>query len=137
MEQKTIGLLIVALLVGGIGGYVIADNQDYDMMAGDHMMSDGTMMDNMSGEMQQEMSEMSMADMMNVMNDELGTKTGEEFEIAFLEGMIEHHVGAVDMAELVLKNTERPELVKLANEIIEAQKGEIELMREWRATWYN
>ena len=151
MEQPTTnknitGLLIGALLVGGFGGYAIAQssssanqmNMDGMEMANTaHTMPDGSVMD-MSGDMgSMDMSKMSMAEMMTVMNDDLGTKTGEEFEIAFLEGMIDHHVGAVDMAELVLKNTERPELVTLANEIIEAQEGEIELMREWRQAWFN
>jgi uncharacterized protein (DUF305 family) len=149
MEQTTtnkniIGLLIGALLLGGFGGYTIASSNQMDMDGMEmttttHTMPDGSVMDmsDMSGMGDMDMSEMSMAEMMTVMNDELGTKTGEEFEIAFLEGMIDHHVGAVDMAELVLKNTERPELVQLANEIIEAQEGEIELMREWQQAWFN
>ena len=145
MEQKNnniIGFIIGALLLGGIGGYAIADSNSFDMeeirMANTtHMMPDGSMMGSGVGKMNEDMGDMSMAEMMTVMNNDLGTKSGEEFEIAFLEGMIDHHVGAVDMAELVLKNTERPELVRLANEIIVAQEGEIELMREWRQAWFN
>ena len=40
------------------------------------------------------------------------------------------------MAEDVLKNSQRPELKKLAQEIIQAQKKEIAQMAEWRKAWY-
>ena len=63
-------------------------------------------------------------------------KTGEEFDHAFLDEMILHHEGATAMAEEVLKKSKRPELRKLAEDIIRAQKKEIEMMREWGQTWF-
>ena len=51
--------------------------------------------------------------------------------------MIVHHEGAVDMAEMLLQKTKRPELVKLGNDIINAQTSEIEMMKEWRQVWFN
>lgn len=50
-----------------------------------------------------------------------------EFDRLFLEGMIEHHEGAIDMAEDVLEN-ENEEVRTLAKAIIDAQTREIELM---------
>lgn len=47
-------------------------------------------------------------------------------DVAFAQGMIPHHVGAIDMAELVEGRTDRPELLGLAEEIIAAQGPEIE-----------
>jgi len=64
-------------------------------------------------------------------------KSGEEFEKAFIDEMIVHHEGAVDMAEMLLQKTKRPELVKLGNDIINAQTSEIEMMKEWRQVWFN
>ena len=49
----------------------------------------------------------------------------------FLAGMIPHHQGAIDMAEVVLKYGKDPKVRKLAQDIIAAQKAEIAMMQEW------
>ena len=64
-------------------------------------------------------------------------KTGDALDLEFLDGMIIHHEGAVEMAQALLKGTKRPELIKLGNDIITAQTGEIQMMRQWRKTWFN
>ena len=58
------------------------------------------------------------------------------FDATFIDGMIEHHQGAVVMAEDALENAEHAELRTLAEEIIAAQKGEVEEMERWRAEWF-
>lgn len=90
-----------------------------------HQMPDGKMMDNMG--MESSMSGMMMG---------LEGKTGEEFDKAFLSEMIVHHEGAVDMAQMVLTTSKRPELTKLAGEIITAQTKEIRMMKDWQKSWY-
>ena len=90
-----------------------------------HQMPDGTMM---AGN--------DMASMMHDMNASLTGKTGDAFDKAFLSEMIVHHQGAVEMAQQVLKNSKRPELIKLANDIIKAQNGEIRMMQDWQKTWF-
>lgn len=47
----------------------------------------------------------------------------------FLAGMIPHHQGAVDMAEVVLKYGKDPKVKKLAQDIVAAQKEEIAMMQ--------
>ncbi len=89
-----------------------------------HTMPDGTVMSNSH-------SGMTMDDMVNV----LVGKSGDEFDKAFLEGMIEHHVGAVDMAELVFDNSKHQELKDMAQDIISAQTSEIEMMKQWQKDW--
>ena len=49
----------------------------------------------------------------------------------FAKGMIAHHEGAIAMAETELKYGKDPEMRKLAQDIIKAQKGEIEQMNKW------
>ena len=49
----------------------------------------------------------------------------------FIAGMIPHHQGAIDMAEVVLKYGEDPKVRKLAQAIIRAQKQEITQMQGW------
>lgn len=54
-------------------------------------------------------------------------------DIAFARGMLPHHVGAVDMAKVQLKYGKDEEMRKLAQQIIDAQQPEIELMQSWIA----
>jgi len=58
----------------------------------------------------------------------LGAATGAEFERMWLSMMIEHHAGAVDMAEVQLADGSDPEARELADEIVDAQQDEIAQM---------
>ena len=51
----------------------------------------------------------------------------------FVDGMIPHHQGAVDMAEVELKYGKDPQMRKLARNIIASQNKEIALMKAWQA----
>ncbi|OGD87680.1 hypothetical protein A2870_03140 [Candidatus Curtissbacteria bacterium RIFCSPHIGHO2_01_FULL_41_11] len=72
---------------------------------------------------------------MDEMSESLQGKTGDEFDKTFIENMIEHHQGAIDMANLVKQNAMHQEIKDLADNIISAQTSEIEMMREWQTTW--
>ncbi|MFC4224580.1 DUF305 domain-containing protein [Lysinibacter cavernae] len=54
---------------------------------------------------------------------------GPATSILFLEQMIEHHVGAVDMAEPLLSNGENAEVRALAQNVVSSQNDEIDTMR--------
>jgi len=56
--------------------------------------------------------------------------TGDEASRLFLEQMIEHHEGAIDMAQSEVDNGENPDVVNLAESIIESQTAEIDTMEE-------
>lgn len=67
---------------------------------------------------------------------QLATLSGAEFEIAFMEMMIEHHQAAIrEAADCVERAYHRP-LVRLCERIIAAQAAEIEQMRQWLCEWY-
>lgn len=59
-----------------------------------------------------------------------------EFDLRFIDGMIPHHQGAVEMAKEVLQKSKRPELKKLAQDVIASQDKEINQMQQWRTAWY-
>jgi uncharacterized protein (DUF305 family) len=58
------------------------------------------------------------------------------YDAQFIDSMIEHHQGAIDMANQALKEASRPELKTLAQNIITAQEAEIKQMQDWRKAWY-
>lgn len=49
----------------------------------------------------------------------------------FLAQMIPHHEGAIEMSRVLLKDGVRPEVRRLAQEIIAHQQAEIEMMKRW------
>lgn len=60
----------------------------------------------------------------------LDAATGTEASRLFLEQMIVHHEGAVEMAQLQIDSGVNPDAVTMAQAIIDAQNVEIETMRE-------
>lgn len=58
-----------------------------------------------------------------------------DFDTAFVEHMIPHHQMAVMMASMLKGGTQRPEMKKLADDIVTAQTAEIDQMREWLKSW--
>lgn len=61
---------------------------------------------------------------------ELAGLSGAEFDTRFLELMIAHHEGAVQMAEDVLAEGQNTHAAELAQQIIEAQEAEISQMQD-------
>jgi uncharacterized protein (DUF305 family) len=52
-------------------------------------------------------------------------------DVAFMQGMLAHHQGAVEMSEVALKYAKDEQARDLATRIIAAQKGEIAEMEAW------
>lgn len=126
-------------IIGLLGGIVLAivfannavntNNQRMMGMMGIRAQAPSCQM----GEVSQ--SEMSMEDHMMGMTSSLEGKTGDEFDRIFIEEMIIHHQGAIEMAELAKENAKRDEIKSLAEDIISAQTNEIEMMRGWQKDW--
>ncbi len=74
---------------------------------------------------------LSMADMMG----ELEGKTGDDFDRAFIEMMIPHHEGAIEMARAAQQSAGHQEIKDMAEDIISAQQSEIDMMRGWQQAW--
>lgn len=72
------------------------------------------------------MESMGMAGMVSEEDlDTLAASSGAEFDQRFLEHMIEHHRGAIDMAEDAIRDGADPELRTLLDAIVTAQEAEI------------
>jgi uncharacterized protein (DUF305 family) len=76
-------------------------------------------------------STMSMADM----NKELDGLSGDAYDKAFIEMMIAHHQGAIDMARLSPSRANHAEVKDLSKAIIIAQEKEISDMTQWQVNW--
>lgn len=124
MNQNTILIAVIALLIGGVSGYFLADKDDYGMKGMDHSMmmsddkeSDNRLVGNMGG------------------MDHSAMMVSSERE--FVVGMIPHHQEAVDTAnEVLARGGTTEEIRTLAAEIIAAQQTEITMLKEWHLTWY-
>ncbi|MEK9160205.1 MAG: DUF305 domain-containing protein [Patescibacteria group bacterium] len=69
-------------------------------------------------------------DYMAMMSD-LSDLEADELDQTYIAGMIEHHEGAIMMAEQIKEITERSELLELADAIIESQTNEVTLLKSW------
>ncbi len=71
---------------------------------------------------------------MNTMHSDMMLGIAEPVaDMAFARGMLPHHIGVVDMAKVQLQYGTDEEMRKLAQDIIDAQQPEIELIQNWIA----
>lgn len=73
--------------------------------------------------------------MMGDESDMTKLEQSADFDKAFVEEMIPHHQMAVMMANMLKGGTQRPEMKKLADDIVSAQTREIDQMRSWLKEW--
>jgi len=144
MDKKTVLVGVIALIVGVAAGFAGGHRGISEQFEGRGDHGGGRWSqnanDNGRGGMMHDVSKMNdgrgMGGAMNNMMGGLEGKTGDALDAAFIDEMIVHHQGAIDMANTLLKGTKRPELIKMANDIIAAQTKEIEQMKAWRTAWF-
>mgnify|MGYP002622315296 CR=1 FL=1 len=156
--MKPLKTLSLALLFAGPASFALAQGMDHSNMGGmsmggmrmdaeagsasglpevclenaDHMA--GMSMDMDMSAMMEGMSEghqAMMANMGAMHNDMMAAMMAEDFDVAFICGMIPHHQGALDMANAALEYAEDEWVKELAQEIVDAQEREIAEMRDW------
>jgi len=67
----------------------------------------------------------------------LAALNGTEFDKEFVNQMIPHHEGAIEMARDLANRSQRTELKELGGAIVTDQQAEIEDMKEWSDEWKN
>src|SRR3990167_6705130 len=107
------GILIAVIFASNA---VNTNNQQMMGMMGMRQMTNQSFSSGMAQMHEQMMgdSEMTMGDMVN----SLKGKTGDDFDKTFISEMIDHHQGAIDMAELAKINAGHDELKVMADDII-------------------
>lgn len=116
--------LLVGLLIGGVFTTAIAHHEHRSLQQTVEAHSDISGTDTSHDELS-----------MTQMTAHLQGKTGDEFDKAFLEMMIPHHQGAVEMAELARTHAKHDEIKTLANAIMTSQLKEISDMYAWQKAW--
>lgn len=118
--HKNVIMAVVAGLIIGIGGTLgvkaVMENNDASVT----QQSSST-----------DHSTMSMADM----NKQLEPLSNDAYDKAFMEMMIAHHQGAIDMAKLSDSRAKHNEVKQLSTDIIAAQEKEISEMYQWQSMW--
>ena len=97
------------------------ESQDGGMQGMDHSQMSG-----MEGMDSGSMDSTEMARQMVMSN-------GEYSDAAFVDAMVPHHEGAVEMAQVALENAEHEEITTLAQDIISGQQAEVEQFGQIRA----
>ena len=142
-KQQVIGLTvigIVTLILSGCTGVMPGGNMagmDHSMMTPTTPIADintGALMTSTS--MMSGTAMMSGTQMGGMDHSQMNMDPSKPFDAQFIDGMIEHHQGAIEMAQQALDQAEHEELRTLAEAIIAAQNTEIEQMQEWRTAWY-
>jgi uncharacterized protein (DUF305 family) len=117
MHKKHASLLLLpALAVVAILGLLVscANSGGGEDQGGSGSEDDMQSMDHGSGDTQQQMARQMVA------------PDGEYSDVAFVDAMVPHHEGAVEMAQVALENAEHEEIRTLSREIIDGQQAEIE-----------
>ena len=122
MKDKSVLFGIVGIFLGIIFGFILASNLNPKTAPESPTVSSQSM-DHDSGMSMDEMSKL------------LNSKTGDDFDKAFIEGMIIHHQGAIDMAKQASASASHQEIKDLSSDIISAQTKEINQMQSWQEKW--
>ena len=109
METRALLFGIVGFLLGGLVVSIAATQLDDESAGGGMTMTE--------------------------MSEDLTDKSGDDFDAAFITSMIDHHQGAIDMAELAESRAEHDEIKQLSQDIIRAQEAEIARMHDWQQEW--
>lgn len=123
-------LAIVAVVAAAIpAAYAIAQTQsDSGIMGG--MMQGGMMMKH--GMQMSEADKGYMGAMQTMGQSMMKTEMTGDPSADFVRMMIPHHQSAIDMSHVLLQQKDiDPEIKAMAEEIIEAQQGEIEKFQAW------
>jgi uncharacterized protein (DUF305 family) len=123
-NSKYVVAALAVVLAGGLAYNQLSKSELNNMAGMDHSaVTSATASESTKG------FETAMATMMNNMMTPMSGKP----DLDFVQGMMPHHQGAIDMAKVVLQYGKDPAIKTLAEGVIKAQEGEIAFMKDWLA----
>ncbi len=123
MNSKSILFGAIGIAALGIAAYTFVPSMGMGPMAGmDHSTIDGS---NVSAS-----TKAFDGAMTSMMKDMMAVHTGKP-DLDFMQGMIPHHQGAIEMSKVVLQFGKDAEVKALAENVIKAQDSEIAFMKAW------
>ena len=130
MKKESILFGIIGLVIGALAMMAVSANavnsQNTGMM---RMMGIGV------ENIESQNKGMGMGSSMNQMMGSMDNKSGYDFDEAFIDAMIVHHEGAIQMAQQAEHRAQHQEIKDLSKNIISAQTSEIEQMKQWKKAW--
>lgn len=63
-------------------------------------------------------------------------KSDKFVDLRYINAMIAHHRGAILLAQQAKANSARPEIIKLADEILAGEPKAIDALYSWKKEWY-
>src|SRR4028118_1532710 len=112
MQKKYVNLLLLALMLVAILALASCASSGGGEEQGNSGSEDGMQGMGHDSESTDDTSEMLM-------------ENGEYSDERFIDAMVPHHQGAIEMAQVALENAEHSEILALAEEIVAAQETEI------------
>lgn len=110
MDKKKIIYLLVGVLIGGLGTWLLISNSIIPPVVQDTTST--------------------------LQISEKNSMTAQNTDAHFIEQMIPHHEDAILMARLAETKAVRPEVKNLADSIIKSQTVENNQMRDWYKQWF-
>jgi uncharacterized protein (DUF305 family) len=74
---------------------------------------------------------------MQEMMENMAQAPAGQFDRMFLQNMIRHHAGAIEMSRPVVERAVHPELRRFAGQVIDSQSLENRQFATWLKDWYN
>src|ERR687897_471277 len=118
-------LLAVAFILAACGG--AGGGQQGSGTGGEHESAEKS--GGMAGMDHGQMGHGSMGMGSGGMAREMVMENGKYSDRAFIDAMVPHHQGAIDMAEVALENAEHQEIKELSRNIVSTQQSEIEELK--------
>jgi uncharacterized protein (DUF305 family) len=119
-------LLTIALILAACGG---AGGGQQGSGSGSEQESAEKTSGGMAGMDHSQMDHGSMGMGSGGMAREMVMENGKYSDRAFIDAMVPHHQGAVEMAEVALENAEHQEIKQLSRNIVSTQQAEIEELK--------